>query len=660
MTDTTFLNKLFNGNRVYNTGNTELNTKIQQFAYIPNELLTDTSANCKYTDLVVGDNTGNAITYFLKFQVKSRADDMALDCLNNAIINFIIGIGIPDSHFTEFIGYYKVNLYTQEVMGDTEPDYFFLNNPGNSYIIRKGKRNLSVQKKLMNSIDLKKLGRTNIDTAKLIPLFAQMKKLGTFGFTHNDAHLGNLMESNSKYYLIDYGRVKFNKDKISFGFCASQIIQQILQKEPKYNNKSCEKCISYDRNSNELKFMFDISTICLNIIFSKIVIDYNREYTISTTNFTITKTVGILGDIKEIIIKNKSSDWNHLNLSTEILHIGLYWFINYCNCVFNESIIEYTKESIIIDFELIVKNLYMYTHFQYKKISSKFIYPYENINFINNNIVLEHIKEMPKFQEKVLTPDNRPNTTYNPNPNHIFEAIAKTMSDVKYMSLDLNPLVLRQPSEQPKITLNTSVCAALQVYIAAAATATAADSTLAASFEAWLKEKAQLYLNDIYARVNTVQSLIVFINNISLLSTAPQNIILINNTLFDILNKLYDITTRFINAVNLGQGQGTQQIINVLIAYETEVINGIFNEMKNYIDKITSDPYIQNYFFPIQRGGNAGKNNISKLSNMPIVPEEDNEDKLTLSEAKKIYIEHLICGYPTPPPDNVYDTLDKL
>jgi hypothetical protein len=649
MTDTTFLEKLFNGNQVYNTGNTDFNTKIKPFAYIPNELLTGSSANCKSTELVVGDNTGNTINYFLKFQVKNRADDMALDCLNNAIINFIIKP--PASHFTEFIGYYKVNLYTQEVMGDTEPNYFFLNNPGASYIIRKGKRNLSVQKKLMNSIELQKLGWVNIDTTKLIPLFAEMKELGTYGFTHNDAHLGNLMQSDSKYYLIDYGRVKFNKDLIPVTFGAIQTIEQIFAKEPKYRNKDCKNYISNDKNSNKLKFMFDISTICLNIIFSKIVIEYNREYTIS--NFTITKTVGILGDIKEIIIKNGSSSWDHLKFSNDILNIGLYWFIHYCYSVYNESILEYNKKTIIIDFESIVQTKHMYTYFQYKKFSSKFIYPYENIDFNNNTILIKPNLNMAEFPDKLLTQTTRPNPSYNPNPQHIFEAIAKTMSDVKNMSIDLNPIVLQQPSEKPKITLNTSVSTALQIYITAAATA--ADSTLASSFEAWLKEKAQLYLNDIYARVNTVQSLIVFINNISLLSQAPQHIISINNILFDILNKLYDITTRFINAVNLGQGQGTQQIINVLIAYENEVINGIFNEMKNYIDKITSDPYIQNYFFPVQRAGNASQKFTSKL---PIVSQD--EEELPLFEAKKIFIEHLICGYQTSPSDNVYDALNKL
>lgn len=31
----------------------------------------------------------------------------------------------------------------------------------------------------------------------------------------------------------------------------------------------------------------------------------------------------------------------------------------------------------------------------------------------------------------------------------------------------------------------------------------------------------------------------------------------------------------------------------------------------------------------------------------------------TYELAKKIYIEHLICGYPTPPPDWVYEMLNR-
>ena len=711
-----------------NTGNADFDVKKEfNFAYISNELLTGTSVNCKYTDLVVEDdsNSKSTETYFLKFQVREGADDMALDCLNNAIINAII-THQSESHFTEFIGYYIVNIYSKTVMADNE-DFFFLTQPSSEYF-NKREAKLGVQKKLTNAIELQKLPANSIKTEKLIPLFAQMQELAKYGFTHNDAHLGNLMATEDSYYLIDYGRVRFNKkklDTIRIIELNSDKIKQILEKEKKDTYFS--NYITNDPTPHDLKYMFDISTICLNIIFHNIVIEYDK-YILIGGGFEIRKTFGLLR-IKDIFIKiNKKIDWNNLKNSRNPLHIGLYWLINYCDCVSKTSIVLYTKNIIKIDFESIVRNGYMHTYFQYIIIPNTFVYP-QNFNFMNNtvqvtkNIISESVKfERPEtlpiqssqqisnppknfqqsydtiikyyypdqtkgqaqqvqekqVQEKQVQPvkdkflpyseNPKSNATANPtandkankdtyfNPDIILRSIGKISNSLKDRVVPMSIDTRIPQSQKSEIPFNTSVTSALALYNAIQ---NPDKEAIKASFEAWLKEKAQLYLNDIYTRVNQIQSLIVFIYNMKL---QDDNASILQN-LTAILNKLYEITEKYISAIT----EKTVYITDVLIAYETEIIGDLFINIQSYIDHITSQDIVINYFFPpqLQRGGDKAsfacmrpktfKRKSTAILNLATLPTEPVPN--CLKKAKQIFIEHLICNYPSPPPDWVYKQL---
>ena len=115
----------------------------------------------------------------------------------------------------------------------------------------------------------------------------------------------------------------------------------------------------------------------------------------------------------------------------------------------------------------------------------------------------------------------------------------------------------------------------------------------------------------------------------------------------------------------------------ILDTYETEIFGETFKYMQNYIDHITQQEVVINYFFPPQhpqRGGNnaaltcrrirtLGKllstRGFVRLATMPTEPLPTEPLPDCVKKAKQIFIEHIICGYPSPPPDWVYDTLDE-
>jgi hypothetical protein len=231
----------------------------------------------------------------------------------------------------------------------------------------------------------------------------------------------------------------------------------------------------------------------------------------------------------------------------------------------------------------------------------------------------------------------------------IINIISET-TPIDKMSINVNSL-----KKQVNISINTSVLNAIGIYNNNVVN----KSNLKSSFEQWIKEKTIIYLKDLYVKTDQVQNIIktlVFYSNF-LNDDIITNLMKILNTLYTIIDKFY---TFFIteNKTELNA------LIQILIDYETNVVDKLFIDMQENINDITANPAIQNIFFPQQGGSRKYRKNKKQNGGevpacLPKLPQQPPETKTCITP-QQIFIEHLICGYPTPPPKWVFDELDKL
>jgi hypothetical protein len=789
------------------TGDSELDDFLLEHNHysLSSELLIGNSANCKYTDLIVYEKTNTkkekTITYFLKFQVNPSADNLNIDVINNEIINKFIN---KDSRFTKFIGLYSVNIYTKQdniniISNSDIKNYFFLTPPAltmSSVFIKKDDPvNLNIQEKLLNA---KECSLSNINDIlnfdEFRQLFQQMYALGKYGFSHNDAHLSNLMISNNKIYLIDYGRVRFNQITIA-------------PYKHRLSNLSYKKNLIFKTPTDDaFAFMFDISTICMNIICRKLILFHNKP--ILLESIEIKTNPGYYG-ISEISITfkdlqpnqtiNKNIILNYLltiiqttnkNNINKLLLIGLYWFIDFVTYFQNLNTLN-NYSTISINFDDLIYNKYMYSYFQYTQLPTNYKCPPEPIlnlfvKIFNNThdpkttvIINNNTASKPN-----MTPIQRPQpppTNYQPDQKIITRikrnpSIKKIMQNIdknsqeKYVNEEIENILIKklkkslprenthqkdqlaQVQQQPLPQLAQQTQApqqqALQPQQQAPQQAQAPlqtelqknleyiDSrnkivyqviiylihrlqtisflefdlenesnsamnvnsispnryniTLNANtkktfntikkhikkfnhdkneiellFIQWVKEKTILYLKDLYTKIQTVQNILQF-----MYAYCPTEFQLddIHNNLIKILNSLYDTIDTFYQLLT----DKPNHLVQILLNYEDDVVGKLFVNMQNYIDTITSNPYIQQYFimqpYQHQQGGELpqlakfnqaflkrGFRNISGV-NLPLEKDNLTEKK---KKAMQKYTEHLICGYESPPSQWVYEELAK-
>lgn len=232
--------------------------------------LSGNSANAKFTEVEVINQNDEIERLFMKFQLSENVDNMVIDNINGYIINEIFKSN--NNNFMTYIDSSKIDL----IKDGNEIDFNILKNPYDNNNTFGGYRcsihklietPLSLEDRIYDAISYK-----DIDTdLKLIEkLFSEIKYLGNnYGFTHNDAHIGNILYTNKnreeKYVLIDYGRVFFNenlfdnnlkeliKNKINIEFIKNYpysdfVINNVLN-NLSYDNPTLE---SYLCNGNDL------------------------------------------------------------------------------------------------------------------------------------------------------------------------------------------------------------------------------------------------------------------------------------------------------------------------------------------------------------------------------------------------------------------------
>ena len=770
------------------TGDPELDDFLSEHDQysLSSELLIGNSANCKYTDLIIYENAV-PINYFLKVQVNPNADDLNIDAINNQLINQITDRNKLEARFTKFIGIYQVNIYTKNtnknIMSDSDiKNYFYLSPPNpNDFLKKDYLVNLNIQEKLLNA---KECSLTSINDIlnfeEFRKLFQQMHVLGKNGFSHNDAHLSNLMMSNDKIYLIDYGRVCFNEATIKHH------MYKLNQLKISYKKNLIFKTPTDDA----FAFMFDISTICMNIICRKLILFHNKPillesieiktnsgyYSINEISITfkdlpnqhITKNI-ILNHLLTII---QTTNKNNIN---KLILIGLYWFIDFVTYFQNLN----TYPTISINFADLVYNKYMYSYFQYMQLPTNYKLPPGPIlnlfvkifnnehdpksTVINNGNTIIRPNTIPiqrppappsnyQLDRKIITKIKR-----NPSIKKIFQNIDEKSQDSqeKYVNEEIENILVKKikkslphqkdPSaqvqpEQPlpqlaqqqqaqqqqaqqaqqqqtelqknleyidsrnkivyqviiylinrlqtisflefdlgnesnsamnvnsispnkyNITLNTNTKKTLNSLKKHIKQFKHDKNELELLFIQWVKEKTILYLKDLYTKMQTVQNILQY-----MYAYCPPELNNIHNKLIAILNSLYDIIDKFYKLLT----DKPKHLVEILLNYEDDVVGKLFVNMQNYIDTITANPYIQQYFIMQQQPHQGGEQpQIAKFNQAFIkrgfrsisgvnVPLETSNLTDKKKKAMQKYIEHIICGNPSPPSQWVYAELAK-
>ena len=204
---------------------------------------------------------------FIKVQVVQDVDNILQDVVNNIILNRI------SDGFVKFI-----RAFIVKVKRDHHGAY---------HIGSHKKKNIQFCAKAMiqSHVDGVMLYDVTFAPEHFLPLFNLfnvLKTVGQFGFVHNDAHSQNIMyDSVSKaFVLLDYGRVCFNQvfENVDNHFLlqkledlqANKNVSDLMKFDDpdlkiglvqKYNSMLCNL---YDDTNT---YMYDISTICLNILF---------------------------------------------------------------------------------------------------------------------------------------------------------------------------------------------------------------------------------------------------------------------------------------------------------------------------------------------------------------------------------------------------------
>jgi hypothetical protein len=186
--------------------------------------LQSNSCNASFTFLS-GDYRNHEERLIIKLQMSPNADNIVIDNINGHVINAVVPPSIQ-KHYMEFIDscltYVDAAhdsfdlgsvLMASKSLVDNMTLFQRLDEMGKSHKLVKVSLNRAVAKPvslsdylLDGTVDMRSL------LTNMLSLFDAMRIMGeTYGLTHNDAHLGNILHDGVEdcFVLIDYGRMLF-------------------------------------------------------------------------------------------------------------------------------------------------------------------------------------------------------------------------------------------------------------------------------------------------------------------------------------------------------------------------------------------------------------------------------------------------------------------
>ena len=235
--------------------------------------LTGSSANCKSTILQTKTER-----HFVKCQVSKSADDVMCDNVHNILLLHILS---PQGKAAKLKNVTKLIKSLQVPTSQDSRRYLLQYDSGYIPV------DANIQEQIIG-IEVSRLTRfdiENIDFEKaLYNLFDLFLVLRNTWFSHNDAHLSNIMavfykeELNGethtwmKLVLIDYGRCLFNVDNIENPETPFETIRKYNENLRRaaitnFNNYYNTKIINDNwLEPNQYNYLLDISTITLNVL----------------------------------------------------------------------------------------------------------------------------------------------------------------------------------------------------------------------------------------------------------------------------------------------------------------------------------------------------------------------------------------------------------
>jgi hypothetical protein len=374
--------------------------------YLESIYLRGSSANCLTTKINFVELPNIILaTHFLKFQIKPTADDLIYESINGILLN-----SFKKQSFSKFIDMFNV------IVRQAQPSkkYIFEIENQNKLEPFAKEVKLCIQESLQDGIALED---AHLDYNLLKKLFYDIYTVAsTTNFVHNDAHLQNIQFVKDKYVLIDYGRSAFDLSIITPSDITLQQLTQLCTKNKIISNNSpnpvyktyyrkilSENSSIYAKPDNNAMFMYDISTISMNIIKKFKNYDYkigNQQIIQRITNNTI-KVMRSTEIFK--IFNNKT-----ILQIDKLLLPGIYWFVKYYEKISN--IRDNTTNSyIIIDLNNLIKKGYIWHHFQYLQLGS--LKELEETEFTNFKSYFKNLEPI-----QALKTSQVPTTSQAPNP----------------------------------------------------------------------------------------------------------------------------------------------------------------------------------------------------------------------------------------------------
>ena len=337
--------------------------------------------------------------HFLKFQV-NHADDVIGDNIHNWLLNQVFQKKetYMKKYITTFIDSFPVNL---RKLNDQQYNVDITKHIENSNQIC----NVNIQEKLV-AIELNHIPQSHFATPvfqqSFLNLMKMLQHLGNeYSFSHNDAHLGNIMmQKDGTFVLIDYGRCVFNQDNDTIKDLLMH--SEIVDMKTKLDKSTFEYKTLLESNyiqPHKSHFMLDISTITMllltksenpsSLLGDKMHFEYRiADNYVKTIKIKIDKTRNNLSDII----------YNLMHSSTKNIFIpGLYTFIKFVelNC---PRFLRIDGNIFTVHFNMIVQEGYIWSSFQY-------LY---NLNLNNDDILTKLVVYLQNIPEQIPIPPQIP------------------------------------------------------------------------------------------------------------------------------------------------------------------------------------------------------------------------------------------------------------
>jgi hypothetical protein len=225
------------------------------------------------------------IPIFTKCQITAKSDDMIIDSLNGYLINEIIKKEpVIKNHFMEYIESCLIPLLSVSPtsnkficpfpnifisVDNNRTNNIFVDNFNNPTKESYGLYKASFHRAIKNRYSLKDILRLkgadfSFIFQRISKLFYAISILGKYGFSHNDAHLDNVLfdDQTLEFVLIDYGRCFFDEGLIEH----FEPEERIFYERAKHNDfvvreKYDPRYMSYKRQD-----ITELKHICTNIV----------------------------------------------------------------------------------------------------------------------------------------------------------------------------------------------------------------------------------------------------------------------------------------------------------------------------------------------------------------------------------------------------------